>query len=130
MCYNRGNPHRTSAGLVKSSVFFMPHPLIDKLFNRRGIKDINDLQPEEKATYENWEKILSKEELTMADLKEFCKTQIAVIEGKWSDYAVDNAKKAEMIPYHTVYKTLLLAIDSPRSAREAMEIQLQQLIKQ
>ena len=31
-------------------------------------------------------KILSKEELTLEDIKEFCKTQCEIIEGKWRNY--------------------------------------------
>ena len=49
---------------------------------------------------------------------------------KWKDLDTLNAKKAELIPYHVVYKTLLAAIESPKSAREALEIQLNQLLNQ
>ena len=105
------------------------HNLIEKLLNKRGIKNIEELDKDEKETFEGWQSILSKEELTIGDVKQFCQSQVDVIENKWKDYNTENEKKAELIPYHTVYKTLLLAIDSPRSARENLENQLLQMIK-
>lgn len=105
------------------------HGILTKLLQKRGIESVNKLDKEEKQTFDNWEKILSKEELTLEDVKNFCQSQIDVIEGKWKDLNVDNLKKAELIPYHTVYKTLLTAIQSPRSARESLENQLNQLLK-
>jgi hypothetical protein len=105
------------------------HSLLDKLFAKRGIKDANDLKPEEKVIFDNWRLILDKEELTIADVKEFCKTQVELIENKWCDYNLEQSKKAELISYHTIYKTLLLAIDSPKSAREALEKQLTEFLK-
>lgn len=101
--------------------------ILDKILNKRGITT-DQLSPEEKATFENWRRILSKEELSTADIKEFCQAQIDMIENKWRDLEKDNSKKAELIPYHTVYKLLLMAIDSPKSAREQLEQQLNQLI--
>lgn len=103
------------------------HSLITKLFAKRGIKDANDLIPEEKKTFENWNAILSKEELTLDEIKEFCKSQLDIIEGKWRSYNTEH--KENLIPYHTVYKTLLLAIESPKSAREALEKQLTEYLK-
>lgn len=106
------------------------HSLIEKIFKKSGIERIDELDVEEKKTFENWQAILSKEEMTLEDVKLFCQTQIDIIEGKWSDYNLDNAKKAELIPYHTCYKMILLAIDSPRSARENLERTLLQLVEQ
>ena len=105
------------------------HTLLEKLFRKRGIKDATQLDTEEKATFENWDKILSKEELTLEDVKHFCQSQLSIIEGKWADYGIEQAKKSEFLPYYTVYKALLAAINSPRSAREALEKQLEQLTK-
>ncbi len=101
--------------------------ILDKILNKRGIT-ADQLDAEEKATFENWRKILSKEELDINDIREFCKIQLEVIEAKWREINIDQNKKAQLIPYHTVYKMILLAIDSPRSAREQLEQQLNQLI--
>lgn len=103
--------------------------ILNKFLSKRGIKDPKELSQEEQQVYDNWRKILSKDELTLKDIKEFCKTQTEIIEQKWRDYNLEQNKKGELIPYHSVYKTILLAIDSPKIAREALEKQLIEMIK-
>ncbi len=105
------------------------HSLLTRLLNKRGIKDPNILDEEEKRTFEQWNLVLNKEQLDIEDVKKFCQGQLSIIESKWADYEKDNVKKAELIPYFTVYKTLLSAINAPKSAREALENQLNQLIQ-
>lgn len=102
--------------------------ILDKILQKRGIKSVDQLSPEEKVTFEGWRKVLAKDELTLDDIKEFCQLQIDIIEGKWKDYNLDNSKKAEFIPYHTVYKALLQVISSPKVEREQLEAQLNQLL--
>jgi hypothetical protein len=104
------------------------HGLIEKLLNKRGINNPDQLDQEEKKTFENWQLVLNKSELATPDIILFCQSQISVIENKWKDLEMPLSKKAELIPYHTVYKTLLAAIESPKAAREALEIQLNQLL--
>lgn len=105
------------------------HSLLSKILNKRGIGSAENLSKDERVTFENYSKILSKEELTMDDLRKFLSSQVGVIEGKWRDLTLEQVKKAEMIPYHVVYRTLLEAIDSPKLARESLEMQLEQLLK-
>ena len=104
------------------------HTLIEKLFHKRGIEDLKELTPEEKTDLDNWQAILTKDELNVDDIKNFCQTQIDIIESKWRDYNLEDSKKQGLIPYHTCYKTFLSAIQSPRSARENLEKTLIQLI--
>lgn len=104
--------------------------LLDKIFQKRGIRDINDLTKEEKAVVDSWESewkaILSaEEELNIDTIKNFCQNQLKIIEGKWGDYSVEEKRKQELLPYYTVYKTLLNVINLPRSAREAFEKKMQ-----
>ena len=106
------------------------HPLIEKLLFKRKIKDFEELDKDEKETFESWQKVLTTDELTVENIKDFCRYQIDVIEGKWKDLEKTNVMKAELIPYHTVYKVLLLAIDSPKATREALEKNLNQMIQQ
>lgn len=103
--------------------------LLTKLLHKRGIKGADELTTEERVQWDQWQGVLSKEELTIVDLKEFCKTQIEIIKGKWKDFNSEEKRKAELIPYFTVYDTILAAIDSPKVAREALERQLMQLTK-
>lgn len=102
--------------------------ILDTFLKKKGVDSPNELTQEEKAVYDDWRLILNKEELTTSDIKDFCQAQIGVIEAKWSDLDVPQAKKSELIPYHTVYRLLLTAIDSPKIARESLERQLTQLI--
>lgn len=105
------------------------HLYLSKFLEKVGVKDLKDLSKEEKEVFDKWSKILSEEkELTLNDLKDFCENQVKIIEAKWRNYDKKNEEKAELIPYHTVYKTLLEAINSPRSSREALEKYLNQLI--
>lgn len=101
---------------------------LSRLLEKVGIANINDLSSEEKATYENYEKVLSKEELTLEDVKEFCRVQVGKIEEKWRDLNIESFKKEDLIPYHTVWKSILLAIESPKVVRESLEKQLTELI--
>lgn len=114
------------AGHIDGLLFFMN--ILEKLLAKRGIKDVQELDPEEKKQYVQWEAVLSKETLTVPDIQKFCQSQVSMIETKWADINMDQSKKAELIPYHTVYKMLLAAIDSPKAVREALEVQLTQLI--
>lgn len=103
--------------------------ILDKILSKRGIKDASELSEEERKTFDEWRGILSKDELTTENIKEFCKTQCEVIEGKWSDLNLEQAKKSELIPYHTVYKTLLKVIESPKVVKEQLEKHLENLLK-
>uniref|UniRef100_A0A6M3LC07 Uncharacterized protein n=1 Tax=viral metagenome TaxID=1070528 RepID=A0A6M3LC07_9ZZZZ len=105
------------------------HNLLTKIFAKRGIKDITELDKDERETFETWNKILSEGEMTVEKIQEFCQSQIDVIENKWKDLDIEQTKKAEWIPIHNVYSTILLAIKSPKAARENLEKQLIELTK-
>lgn len=105
------------------------HSLLGKLLRKRNIESVDQLDAEERAEFDNYDRVLSKRELTLDEVKNFCKSQVGIIESKWRDYGVDQSKKVELLPYYTVYKTLLQVIDSPQTEREGMEQYLTQLIK-
>ena len=113
------------------------HSLLSTLFKKQKIKDFDDLDntrlpdgsPSERENFEEWNRILSVEDLTTEDLGKFCQSQLDIIERKWGDFKITNEKKAELIPHHTVYKAILAAIDGPKVAREAIEKHLIELIK-
>lgn len=100
--------------------------ILSKLFAKRGIKDTAELSAEERATYDNYARVLSKDDLTIEDLRQFLNTQIAVIESRWRDASFD--KKADLIPYHTCYRTILDALDAPKQERENLERYLTSLL--
>lgn len=101
--------------------------ILNRLLSQRGLKE-EDLSREEQQQFNDWRRILSKDELTIDDVKDFCKTQCEIIENKWKDYDTANSKKAELIPYFTVYRTLLQVINAPKMQKEQLEQQLNNLI--
>lgn len=103
---------------------------IEKFLQKLGIDDPAKLTPEEKKTFDNWQAVMNKDELTIADMKLFLAGQIGVIENHWKDLKVKQNEKAELIPYHTVYTIMLQVIDAPKAMREALETQLNQMINQ
>jgi len=99
--------------------------ILQDIFRKRGIKDITELDKEEQETFEKYEAILSKPDLTLEDVKHFIENQIGIIEAKWKDY--DRQNKADLIPYHTVYRALLDVINSNQVERVQLEKYLKQL---
>lgn len=110
--------------------------ILDRFLKSKGVKSPDELDskpntdgsPTERDTYEKYRKILSKAELSLDDLKIFLQGQIGMIEAKWKDYTLSSEKKAELIPYHTVYKTLEQTIGSSKAEREQLENYLNQII--
>lgn len=105
------------------------HNILAKIFQKRGIKSADELTRDERATFDMYEAILARNEMTLADLKEFMGAQISIIENKWRDLNLAQEKKAELVPYHTVYKVILQAIDAPQAERVALEKLLVQQIQ-
>jgi hypothetical protein len=103
------------------------HDLLYKMLKQRGIENLDQLDQEERLTFDNWREILNKEELTIKDIKEFCRIQCEVIRQKWADYNIEQSRKNDLIAYFTVYNSLLSAIDSPKVGKEALEAQLKQM---
>ena len=99
--------------------------ILKDIFKKRGIKDITELDKEERETFEKYETILSKPDLTLEDVKHFVESQIGIIEAKWKNY--DRQNKADLIPYHTVYRALLDVINSNQVERVQLEKYLKNL---
>ena len=114
--------------LPKIPSFYM-HNLLSKLFQKKGIDSVENLEKEERTIFDNYEKILSKRELTVEEIKIFLQQQIGIIETKWRDYDIAQIKKAELLPYHTVYKSILGALTAPEQERSALEKYLIQLLQ-
>ena len=115
------------AGANQAPVFFMKD-ILNRLLGKRNLK-VEELDKEERKTFEEWDKVLSKEELTTQDIKIFCQQYLDKIETLWADYGIEQSSKAELIPYHSFCKTILKVVDSPKAQREALERHLEQLLK-
>lgn len=100
--------------------------LVSQLLEKRGIKDIKELSPEEKATIDGYNFILSEKYLTVDTIKQFCLAQIRIIENKFAegDTSKDTYHKACL----HVYLNLLKVIEAPEAERKSLELHLTQLI--
>ncbi|MAD98703.1 MAG: hypothetical protein CMB99_15375 [Flavobacteriaceae bacterium] len=106
------------------------HPLIAKLLEKRGIEDLSqlDLESGEKATFQQWEQILSEGKITVDKIAEFCGRQLKVIEKQWRELDNDKVKNERLVIQHTVYSSILEAIEAPQAERESLERRLQKLV--
>ena len=103
--------------------------LLKQLLKKRGIENTTELNDEEKSDFDRWNQILSKGEINVEKILEFCKHQKQIIENQWSN--LDNAavKNERLVIQHTIYSKLIGVIESPASEREALEKHLQDMIK-
>lgn len=99
--------------------------VLNKLLDKRGIEKLEDLQPEEKATFEKWKLVLSGETVTVDTIKEFCQSQIRIIEDKCD--GITPLTTLQQACIH-VYRSLLRAIEAPEAERESLEKYLTQLV--
>ena len=95
--------------------------ILSKLFKKRGIKDYTELSGEERVQYENWKAILSKEDLSISDVKDFCNDQLTIIETQFKDLDRDLNKTERLVLLHSVYTAIMTLLDSPRVERENLE---------
>ena len=105
------------------------HNLLYRLLHKRGVKDVTELDDFEKQDFEKWNKILSGGELTVEKIKQFCESQVKVIEGQWRNLDNVKEKNERLITQHIIYKTLLELIEAPNKERENLETYLESLLK-
>src|SRR3990167_9383762 len=104
------------------------HFLLEKLLGKRGIKDTTVLDESEKQTYDNWQRILSEGDISVEKIKEFCKQQLSVIEGKFKEMDNNSNKNLRLIISHNIYRAIIDCIEKPRHEREQLEKYLQQIL--
>ena len=113
----------------------MNKSILYKWLHKQGIENLEPqseknpkgISLEELQTFDKYQKILSKEIVTIEDIKLFLKQQLNVIDQKFKNLDVSNDRKAELIPYYNVYSSFLVAIDAPIKEREILENYLIQL---
>jgi hypothetical protein len=103
--------------------------LLEKLLKKRGIESVKDMRTDEQEVFDKWERILGEGEITVERLQDFCRQQIKIIEGQYSEPDNSDKKDAYFKACLNVYSTLLRAIESPKAERQALEKYLQQLIQ-
>lgn len=90
-------------------------------FKKKGIESVENLSADEKITYDKWTFILSEGEITVDKISKFCESQLGIIENEWKDMSNSAEKNNRLVVQHTVYRTLLKAIASPRAEAENLE---------
>jgi hypothetical protein len=101
--------------------------LLDKLLNKFNVNNIEELSTEERETFEHYQAVLKGEELTVDSIKNFCESQINIIES-----SCDGRNPLTMMQQAClhVYINILKVIDAPSVERESLERMLVQLIKE
>jgi hypothetical protein len=105
----------------------MAHPLIERLFQKRGVKP-DDLTSEEKETFSRWQRILTEDKITPEKIAEFCDIQKGEIEKKFEDLGNSSQKNDRLILLHTVYTKIGKMIRSTGAERESLEQHLNQML--
>ena len=103
--------------------------ILSKLLKKRGIKDVTELTEDERVEFDNWQKVLNKEELTIKDITEFCDGAIGAIETQFGDVDMSNDKTAKLTLQHAIYKKIRGVINSPQTERESLIEYLTNLLK-
>lgn len=104
--------------------------LISKLLLKKGIKSEDDLSQEEKESLSRFKAVLTGEKVTVDSLKEFCLTQIKIVEQKFASGENTQAKDAYLKAILHVYLNLVKAIEAPEIERATLERHLQSLINE
>lgn len=102
--------------------------ILSRLLEKKGIKSTEELTLEERVDFDNWKKILSKEDINLSDVEEFCASNIRNIEAKFKDLDNSKEKLERLVLLHSVYSSLRNLINSPRAEREQLEQYLTQLL--
>jgi hypothetical protein len=99
--------------------------LISKIWAKEGIKSVEDLSLVEKKEYERWQQIIEGSEITVDKLKDFCRSQVDLIEGKCDGVSpLTNIQQAGL----HIYLNLLKLIESPEVERKNLEYYLTNLL--
>lgn len=99
--------------------------ILSKWLEKRGVEKTEDLSPEELTTYNHYKSVLSGETLSVETIKQFCQSQVRVIESKCD--GVSPLTPLQQASLH-VYLNLLKAIEAPEAERAALEQHLTQIV--
>jgi len=101
--------------------------LLENLFKKRGIKDVSELSTDERKDFDRWQAIIDGSEVTVAKIKDFCQSQVKLIESKCD--GTNLLSPVQQASLH-IYINLVKLIDSPEVERANLEKYLTDLINQ
>ena len=100
-----------------------------KKINKEDLKYDENPVLNERAKFEEWDRVLSEGEMSVDKILEFCQNQIKIIEAKWKNLDNDIKKNEWLIILHTVYSVLSDLITKPQPEKEDLEKYLIELLK-
>ena len=103
--------------------------ILSKIFKKRGIKDITELDKEEMQQFEQWQAVLNKEEIQIKDIVEFCEGAKNMIEAQFGDIDMEDRKKSMLALQHSIYRTFTELIHAPTTEKENLTRYLTDLLK-
>lgn len=103
--------------------------LIQGIMDKKGISKITELTPDEKTEYERWQAIMDGSEMTVAKIKEFCESQIRIIEGRYASGETTDKQDTFLRASLHIYLNLIALINSPETERVNLEKYLTQLLR-
>lgn len=95
--------------------------MFEKIFEKLKIKNYLDLNNEEKKTFEEWQKVLNKNEISIKELKEFITSQIDIVTNQLLTYKNSSQKDLYLKMMLRNYRMILAFIQSPQKAKEYLE---------
>lgn len=109
------------------------HPLIEKIFLKKGIEDVTKLSADEKAIFDSWQATLSEREITPQVLESFLKEQKEFL---WKELGKelqkdDYSKRRCLFLRGRIinYDAILGLLRSSKADKESLEKYLKQLLK-
>jgi hypothetical protein len=103
---------------------------IQELLSKRGVNKLSELTVDEKVEYDRWQSIVDGSEVTVEKMKEFCQSQIKLIEGRYASGDTTDKQDVFLRASLHIYLNLLDMINSPEISRVNLEKHLTNLLKQ
>ena len=96
------------------------HALLRKYLFKKGIKKVDELSDEERATFDQWDKTLTEDKITVGNIVDFCNAQLRDIEEAFKDNDRSKQKTERLATLHSVYSSIRDLVDSPKAQREQL----------
>jgi len=114
------------------------HKALTEYLEAIGVKDYTELTPEERATYEGWERILGGKDVKPETIIGHFKTELSklheelrevVVKGDRSLFRKTEAERRAIYLAARIenYKTLIMLVDTPTKQASEIEKRLEQL---
>ena len=104
--------------------------IIQDILSKKGVTKLSELTPDEKVEYDRWQAIVEGNEVTVAKMKEFCESQIRIIEGRYATGDTTDKQDTFLRASLHIYLNLLNMINSPEVNRVNLEKHLTNILKQ